>query len=513
MLTVDRVAKAYGPTRALDGVSFSARHGEVFAVLGENGAGKSTLLRVLAGAVQPDAGSLSLDGRPLRLRSPREALRQGMVLIPQELAYVPDLTAAENIMLGAAAAPRRVVTQAQLRRAAEPFAAQLGIEACLAKRMRDLSLAEAQLVEIAKALARDARVLLLDEPTAALSRVETDRLFETMGALRARSMVLVYISHRLDEVLEHGDAVMVLRDGREALQERVRDVTKSELIAGMLGAATQGSRRPPTPSPEPRGEQLLRATDVGHAGDSGAKGITLTVRSGEILGLYGVRGAGHEAFVEALAGVRRFDRGGLEVQGRTVAPPRSVRQARRSGIAFVPADRKRHGLVLGASIVANLELPQLRAMSRWGWMSPAREATLLGDIATGMRLKHRSGSQLVRELSGGNQQKVLVGSRLATAPRVLVVHEPTRGVDIGARQEIHHLLAAMAREGTAVVMATTDIEEAVEISGRLAIVRDGRVVSMLEGEAMTQERALHDAVEGPATPNQPARSPEGVGHE
>lgn len=498
MLEVTGATKSYGGVLALSDVSFSARPGEMVAVLGENGAGKSTLLRILAGATRPDAGSITLDGKALSLKTPRDALSHGIVLIPQELAYVPGLSVAENIMLGRPARIRGLASERDFRRRAAPFARQLGVDGLLESKMSALSLAEAQLVEIAKALARDARVLLLDEPTAALSGVETERLFTTLTDLRRRSISLVYISHRLDEVMEHSDRVMVMRDGRATFTKSVAEVTKADLIAGMLGRVNEeGPLRRTTRSAEAHeAVPAVRAVDLGHHGTDGAQGISIDVRPGEVVGVYGIRGAGHEALIEAIAGVRPHDFGELFVTGRSIKPIKSIRQALAHGIGYIPPDRKKGGLVLNQSITSNLSLPQLRLLSRAGWMVRRREVELLKSVAAGMNLRYRNGSQAVSELSGGNQQKVLVGSRLSTNPKVLAIHEPTRGVDVGARREIHQLLVDMADRGSAVIVATTDIEEAVELSDRLAIVRDGVVVTVLAGSDKTQERALHEAVGG-----------------
>lgn len=495
MLVVKNAIKSYGATQALKGVSLAAEPGEIFAVLGENGAGKSTLLRILAGATRPDSGDLNLDGQDLRFRSPREALRNGMVLIPQELAYVPSLSVAENIMLGQRPARPGLVTQRSLRGRAEPYARQLGVESSLDRPMSSLSLAEAQLVEIAKALARNARVLLLDEPTATLSQPETERLFATLDDLRRKSIVMIYISHRLDEVMDHCDRVLVMRDGSVSLSGAVREFTKQQLVSSMLGGnvrqasdGTLGSSQDAVP--------FLSLRNVGHSGSSEMTDITLDVRSGEVLGVYGVRGGGQEALLECLAGIRPHSTGSITVGGAEVAPLKSVRQSRRLGISYIPPDRKKNGLILDASISTNLALPQLGQVSRAGLLSRRRERGLLKRTAESMKLRYRTGSQSVRELSGGNQQKVLVGSRLASAPKLLAVQEPTRGVDVGARREIHELLAQLAATGTAVLVATTDIEEAVDLPDRLAVVRGGVIVALLEGQNKTQERALLEAVGG-----------------
>ena len=506
MLTVDHLRKSYGPTAALRDVTFSARRGAVLGVLGENGAGKSTLVKILAGAVRRDAGSVQVAGQVLDAAGPREALAAGVVLVPQELALVPHVSVAENIMLGRLPARGGMVSRRRVLEAAAGYAEQAGVHVRLDAPMGSLSLAEAQLVEIARALARRARVLLLDEPTAALSQQDSDRLFAQVARLAAEAVTVLVISHRLDEVVEHADDVVVLRDGAVALARPVAEVTKADLVASMLGTSSTAARSVPASSRAARraragsspapSEPVMAMHGIGHRADAGLDEVDLEVRGGELVVAFSVRGGGQEATVATLGGLMPHERGRLVLDGRPCPPIRGPRAARAHGIVFVPPDRKRQGLVLVAPITDNVALPQLRRFSRWGLVRRSLARSAVTAIAGALALRHRGPAQRVGELSGGNQQKVLLGSRMAVPHRLLVLHEPTRGVDVGARREIHDRLADLVAAGTAVLASTSDVEEAVDLADRLYVLRDGAVVGELDGAGLTAQRALALAVGG-----------------
>jgi ribose transport system ATP-binding protein len=494
LLEVDEVSKRYGATNALVDASFQVSAGEVLAVLGQNGAGKSTLVKILAGVVRPTSGTVRLDGEVQHLHNASQALGRGIVLIPQELAYVRDLTVAENILLGHWGTANGIVRRRQMEAAATPFAAQVGMQASLRRRMSQLSLAECQLVEIAKALSRRARVLLLDEPTAALSDAEALSLFRVLEHLRARSVAMLFISHRLDEVLRRTDRILILRDGRVVACRSTRGATRKELIEGMLGHEAPSSEPGPRPvaSAKSAGESVVSLHGASHKGP-GLRAVDLDVRAGEILSVFGVAGSGHEALALTLAGLRPPDEGEVRIDGRAHAPLRSARQARRAGVMYVPPERKTQGLILSQSVLRNMTFPQLRRFSRMLVMRPSAEEAVLATAAERLRLKYASSQQPIAQLSGGNQQKILLASRIYARPRVLVVQEPSRGVDVAARDEIHQLLREVAREGTAIVVATADVEEAVALGDRLAVMRDGRVAATFEAEEKTLAHALEAA--------------------
>jgi ribose transport system ATP-binding protein len=492
-LEVRGLSKSYGPTRALEDVSFAVARGEMLGVLGQNGAGKSTLVKILAGVVQPSAGDVRVDGEPAELHSARAALERGIVLIPQELAYVRDLSVAENIVLGGWGARHSIVSRARMRRAAVPLAAAVGLRVRLDEPMSSLALADCQLVEIAKALSRDARVLLLDEPTAALSDAEIQRLFATLEELRRKGVAMIYISHRLDEMLARTDRVLVLRDGRVTDHRRTSSATRLGLIESMVGHDVGGpavARSGATSGVE--GTPLVSLRGVSHRG-RGLRDVSFDVRRGEILGLFGVAGGGHETVALTLAGLLPHDEGRLFIDGREHPPLRTPRQARKAGVMYVPPERKTQGLVLGHSVTRNLTFPQLSRFARFGVMNGRAQERLVASAAERLDLRYSGPRQPVGHLSGGNQQKVMLASRIYSDPALLVIQEPSRGVDVAAREDIHDLLAEVAADGRTIVFATADVEEAVTLSGRLLVLRDGRLAATLEAEAKTQAGALEAA--------------------
>ena len=491
-LSVDGLTKQYGRQRVLEGVSFSIDHGEVAALLGENGAGKSTLAKLLAGAITPDAGTITVEGREAALTSPRAAIQHGISFMPQELIYVPRLTVAENICLGRVPGRMGVTSPRAIRRRAQEEARAFHLDLPLDRDMDSLPLAQQQQVEILKALARRSRILLLDEPTAALSSHDSDQLLALTGTLAERGVAILYISHRLDEVFRACDTVHVLRNGRLVQSAPVKGTSPREVIEQMLG-------RPPEEvdfiaEARPATRPVLELTAWSRERTPVLRDVSLIVGAGEIVGLYGVRGSGAETVAEALGGLHHDVSGSTVVDGRRVKRMTGPTVARRAGIAYVPADRKSQGLVLIMPIVSSLSLAVLRTLTKLGIVRRRREAALADRLAAQVQLRAQSLKQPVVELSGGNQQKVLVGSRLAARPKVLVLQEPTRGVDVGARLELHRLLRVLADEGTGQLLVTSDIEEAVGLSDRLLIIRDGQLVHEIARPTLaSQSEALHAA--------------------
>lgn len=489
MIAVEGVSKSYGRNLVLNGIDLRVRRGETVAVIGENGAGKSTLAKLMSGVIRPDSGTIKVNGRVARLRSPRDAIRAGIGFIPQELAYFNDLTVAENIVAGAWTSSMGFTSLSvniqTARRAAESF----GIDIDLRTPMRELRTGDRQLVEIIKVLWRRASALILDEPTAALSNAESAKLFAVLRRLAAQHYAILYISHRMDEVFRFSDRVDVLRNGDLVASARTGDVSPSYLISQMLGKSFEDDKRSARPSPTVGAPRLsLRGWQA--PGDPGLSDVSFDIREGEIVGMFGLRGSGADIVAEALGGVRSVADGVLEINGHVVRRPTSPRQALLSGIGYLPAERKRNGLVLPLSVRANISMMILRHFSRLGFVRPAQESKCAAEWTQRLKIRLRSINQPVAELSGGNQQKVMVASRIAAEPQILVLQEPTRGVDIGARDDVHKFISRVASSGVAVLLVTTDVDEAVRLCDRLLIIRNGCITTELSADMITQESAL-----------------------
>jgi ABC-type sugar transport system ATPase subunit len=496
VLRATKLAKSYGGHLVLKHVDFAIKAGEIVAVIGENGAGKSTFAKIVAGAVQPESGEISCQGRAVEFRSPRDALRAGIAYIPQELAYLPNLTVADNILIGRWPHRAGVTSAIAIRTLAASEARRFGIQVAVGRQMIDLTLAERQLVEILKALTRSSAVLVLDEPTASLTSSESKNLFGILRRLAGAGLSVIFISHRMDEIFEVSDRVVVLRNGEVVGNVATTATSRPQLIGYMLGAAAEelAEQREARSFTDP----ALELVGWSWSGEPPIRNFDLTVNRGEIVCLFGIRGSGGEAIAEGLAGRKpKFD-GTLRIEGKRYGVFRKPAAARKAGIGYVPAERKREGLVMPLSVSANLSLLVLRVVSRLGWLRPAAERALAAQLRDRMQIRLRSLSQPVSTLSGGNQQKVMLASRLATQPRVLVLQEPTRGVDVGARVEIHHFLRSIAAQGTAVLWVTTDVEEAVLIADRLVVLREGSIVAELVGQKMTQGKALELATKDAA---------------
>ncbi|MEF2978519.1 sugar ABC transporter ATP-binding protein [Subtercola sp. YIM 133946] len=491
-LAVADVGKSYGRNRVLDGVSFEVVPGETAALLGENGAGKSTLAKIIAGSIGHDEGTLTVAGEPARFSNPRDALEHGVAFIPQELVYVPRLTVAENICLGRSTGRFGLTSPTSILRQARRDANALGFDLPLNRTMDSIPLVQQQLVEVLKAFARNSKVVLLDEPTAALEAEDSDHLLALIRQLAGRGVAVVYISHRIDEVFRSCDTVHVLRGGRLVQSQPIAETTPREVIASMLGRPADEVTVAKRQSADT--EVALMLSDWNRSEAPALTGVSLSVQKGEIVGLYGVRGAGAETIAETLGGLHAEIDGNTQVLGRPVGDLSTPIGSRRAGISYVPADRKSQGLVLQNPIVHALSLPSLSNLTRLGWIRAAAERRSARRLADRVRVKSQSLNQKVGELSGGNQQKVLVGSRLATDSSVLVLQEPTRGVDVGARLEIHRLLRELADAGMAELLVTSDIEEAVILSDRLLILRQGRIVHEIVNPSLgSQAEALHFA--------------------
>ncbi|MQA77180.1 MAG: ATP-binding cassette domain-containing protein [Streptosporangiales bacterium] len=487
-LALRGIGRSFPGVRALDDVTIEVRAGEVLALVGENGAGKSTLLRILSGDQQPDEGELRLPSGPVRFGSPRDARAAGVRVVSQEPELVDPLSVAENVFLGqvARASGGRLVRRRDLhRRTAEildryGFAGDLDPQAIAA----DLSPSQRQLVEIVRALHEGATVLALDEPTSSLSEREADRLLGTVERLRRDGVAIVYVSHRLRETLRLADRVAVLRDGRLVATEDAAALSEADVVRLMVG-------RPLTavfdrPEPPALGDVRLR---VEHLSAPGLHDVGLTVRAGEIVGLAGLVGAGRTRLARALYGELPLTGGRVEVDGRPVRL-RHPRDAMAAGICRTPEDRKGDGLVMVRSVRENVTLAILKRLSTFRFVRRRAERTVVADLTASLRVKAPSMDHPVATLSGGNQQKVVLARALAAAPRVLVLDEPTRGVDVGAKAEIYQLVFRLARDGLAVVVVSSELPEVLGLADRILVLAGGRITGELSRDDATEERVL-----------------------
>jgi ribose transport system ATP-binding protein len=488
-LTATSISKRYGPELALKYVDLTVGRGEIVAVIGENGAGKSTLSKVLSGAIRSDTGELRLDDELLHVTSPRDALRAGIAYIPQELAYLPNLTVAENLLVGRWPSRLGFTNKVAVRREATRLADRFGIQLDVHKPIVEMALAERQLVEILKALARNAKVLTLDEPTASLTSEEAMNLFRVLRNLAATGVAIIFISHRLDEIFEIADRIVVLRNGAVVAATATAETTPLQLIDYMLGAEAASADR--TLGSRSTGEEpVLSVQGWSRPGWPRITDLSLELRKGEVLGLFGQRGSGADLVADGLGGRVSGFRGLTIVHGRPQGTFASPRRAREAGIAYVPPERKRDGLLMNRTIQENLSLLEMRKFSRLGFMNRLAERKMAERWRDILQIRCRSVGQPISSLSGGNQQKVLLGSRLVSRPGLLVLNEPTRGVDVGTRAQIHRYLKDEARRGTAVLWVTSDVEEVVLVSDRILVMRDGRLVGELTGSSISQARAL-----------------------
>ena len=487
ILQAESIDKRYPGVHALDDVSLSIVPGEVHAVVGENGAGKSTLMKILAGAEAPDSGTIEIDGSPVRIEDPRAAQDLGIITIYQELSLVNALSVGENIFLGTL--PTRSGGSWQVdwpkvwRRAAE-LLERVGLQIRPQTLVRDLSVAQKQMVEIARALARNVRVLILDEPTSSLTERETERLFEIIAALKEQGVGIAYISHRLAEVFRIAQRVTVLRDGKVVGTVPVAEASEDLLVRMMVGRDLS------------RLFTQARATDAqvrlgvrGLSRRGVLREIDLEVRAGEIVGLAGLVGAGRTELVRCLFGADRFDRGEIVLDGAPVAI-RHPGDAVDLGIALVPEDRKLQALVLGMGVRENLTLPVLDRLGSPYVPSRARERALVREYIQSLSIRTPHMEQRVGALSGGNQQKVVIARWLATKPKVLILDEPTRGIDVGAKAEVHALIAGLAEAGVAILMVSSELPEILGMSHRILVMRSGRIVADIPRQHATEESIM-----------------------
>jgi ribose transport system ATP-binding protein len=483
------LSKSFPGTRALHQVDLDVTPGEVVALIGENGAGKSTLVKILCGIQPPDEGTMRFDGSPFAPERPAEAIAAGIGMIHQEMSLLPGLSVAENVLIGRLPTTRYgTVDRACMARLTRGYLDRVGLQVDPATPVRRLSVAQQQQVEIAKALSLDARVLLLDEPTAALGDEETAALFALIEELRAQGVGFVYISHRLGEIARIADRIVVLRDGERVAAFDHADVPVDRLVEAMVGRAVDQVFPDP---PEHDGEVVLRVTDL--ARDGVFQGVGFELHRGEILGIAGLVGAGRTELMRALFGADPADRGSIEVAGRSVVL-RRPEDAVEAGIVLVPEDRKGQGLLLGPSVQDNLALPSLEQLATRGAVTTPTLRRLTERITRQLQLRGRPG-QSARTLSGGNQQKVVIGKWLERRPQVVLFDEPTRGVDVGAKAAIYAVIRGLADQGVGCVVVSSELPEVLGLSNRVLVMSRGRQTGLLTRAEADEERVMTLAVE------------------
>ena len=491
LLEVRAVSKRFPGVRALSEVSLTLRAGEVLAVIGENGAGKSTLMKILAGVQRPDSGAILLDGKEVEIKSTREALALGIALIHQELNLADNLNIGANIFLGRE--PRRLgfIDRGAIDRQAASYMHRVGLELSPRTIVGTLPIGRQQMVEIAKALSVNARVLIMDEPTSSLTQHETEQLFAVVRDLKSKGISIVYISHRLGEVKELADRVVVLRDGRNAGELTRDQVSHERMVKMMVGRDLSQFY---TRSAHAPGEGVLEVDGLRTPAHP-RHPLSFNLRAGEIVGLAGLVGAGRTELLQTIFGVTPSVGGVMRLCGREIRP-RLPLEAIRAGLALVPEDRKQQGLILEMAVRHNLSLPSLRRTRRAGGMlNRAAERNISGEMVARLGVRTPSDAQVVQYLSGGNQQKVVIGKWLAMNPRVLLLDEPTRGIDVGAKQEIYGLMEKLAGQGVAILFASSEMEEVIGMSDRTLVMHEGRITGELKREELSEE-AIMDLATG-----------------
>jgi rhamnose transport system ATP-binding protein len=482
------ISKQFGAVQALRDVNLSLYPGEVHALVGENGAGKSTLVKILAGVHRPDAGVMRVGGEAIELRSPTQAQALGIAVVQQEPMLFPDLDVAENVFMGRHPRDRfGRVDWKSMYREVDQLLASLDVALSSHTPVQGLSVAEQQLVEIAKALSLQARVLVLDEPTAALSAHEVDELFAIVKQLRERGVAILFVSHRLEEVFQIADRLTVLRDGAHIITTPVSEMNTEEIIKHMVGRELSNLF--------PKGEAEIGEVvlEVRHLTRPGVfADVSFQLRQGEILGFAGLVGAGRTEVARVLFGIDQAESGEIWLKGKQVRI-RSPQQAMDYGIAYVPEDRHQHGLVMNFSIASNVTLPILKQVSRLGLVVPRQEQKIAGEYSRQLRVRSAGVEQLVSALSGGNQQKVVLSKWLATNPSVLILDEPTRGIDVGAKAEVHRIISELAARGLAIILISSELPEVLAMSDQVIVLHEGRVTGTFARSEATQESVMFAA--------------------
>ncbi|MBB4184407.1 ribose transport system ATP-binding protein [Sinorhizobium terangae] len=488
VLEARRISKSFSGVQVLFSVNFELRAGEIHALMGENGAGKSTLVKILSGFEQPSSGEILLDGNPVTLPPNGAAEALGIVIIHQEFNLAEHLTVAESLFLGREVTRFGVLDRKYMRAETRRVLDLLGCRVDANALISSLSIAEKQMVEIAKAISRDARVVFMDEPTAVLSREETNFLFRQVRKLREQGTSFVFVSHKLDEVLELTDRVTVLRDG-QWVKTAPTAILDGESIAQLMVGREMSSLYPAKSEPDVDEEIVLRVDSLS---TNYVKDASFEVRKGEILGFSGMIGSGRTELMEAVAGLRSRLSGEVTIRGEAV-PSGDVHAANRRGLAYMTKDRKAKGLLLNSGMTANLTLQSLGQHTRLGYLDPTSEAAALEKARRRFDIRVRDGDVVARRMSGGNQQKLLLAKVMETEPEIIIIDEPTRGIDVGTKQQIYHFISALARDGRSIIVVSSEMPEVIGLCTRVAVMREGRIVGMLEGDEISEQEIMRYA--------------------
>ena len=488
VVSMDMITKTFPGVKALDQVKLDLFPGQVTALVGENGAGKSTTVKILTGIYRTDGGTIRINGEPVSFSSPKDAAAAGITAIHQETVLFDELSVAENIYIGHS--PRTkfgLIDTAEMHRAAAALLTQIGAPFSSHTQLRDLGIASKHLVAIARALSVDARVVIMDEPTAALSHKEIEELYELVETLKAQGKAILFISHKFDEIFRIADRYTVFRDGAFVGDGVIANITEDQLVTMMVGRSVDHIFPDRTTNV---GEEVLKV--VGYAHPTEFSDITFTLNRGEILGFYGLVGAGRSEFMQALFGITKPSKGVCRINGK-ISVIRSPADAVENGIVYVPEDRGKQGAIIGLPIFQNITLPSLGRTSRNGLLRLAEEFKLAREYSERLDLRAASLDQDVGNLSGGNQQKVVIAKWLATQPQVIILDEPTKGIDIGSKAAVHEFMAELASQGLSIIMDSSEIPEVIGMSDRVIVMRDGLIAAELESGDLTPETLVRHA--------------------
>lgn len=491
ILEVKNVSKSFPGVKALDDVSLKIRKGEIHAFVGENGAGKSTLMKILNGNYTKDSGSIFMNGEEVEIKSPDDARNLGISIIFQELNLVPHLSVAENIFMGRLFKGKgKLIDWRRVYREADSLMERIGYHMNTKILVEKLSVAQKQMVEIAKALSyKNTKLILMDEPSATLTTAECEKMFEVVRELKKQGVSVIYISHKLEEVMELCEQATILRDGKIIDSKAIKDFSKDEIIAKMIGREI--TNKFPKRDFEPRGKEILKVEGITRKGI--LDNISFTLREGEVLGLAGLVGAGRTEIARAVTGIDYTDGGNIYIEGKKVKI-NSPKDALRAGIAYLSEDRKQEGLVLGSSVKWNLSMANMKKILSMGLISEKRDEKVADEQIQAMQIKTPTKEQYVMNLSGGNQQKIVIGKWLNTNAKIFIFDEPTRGIDVGAKYEIYLLMNQLVKEGKSIIMISSEMPEVLEMSDRVLVVNQGRIKAVLEGAEMNAQTVMKYAI-------------------